>query len=137
MKRQRNFYLLCIVAVVLAGVASRVLRSGAPLLDKYLGDGLYAALIYLLLSLAWPSADPARKGLLAYALVAAIEVFQLTQIPADMARSGNLLLRLGAVVLGTRFSWLDLLAYAVGIACIFLADRIVIKKPRSDRQEHE
>lgn len=125
--KQRMVYLLCLIVVVLAGVMSRVLRSGSPLIDKYLGDALYAMLLYLLLSLVWPGAAPWRRGLAAYALVAAIEVFQLTRIPERMAGSGNALLRLGAVVLGTRFSWLDLLAYAVGIVAIVLADRIFTK----------
>jgi hypothetical protein len=32
------------------------------------------------------------------------------------------MVRIGACLMGTEFSFLDLLTYAVGIACIYLAD---------------
>ncbi|MEO7909459.1 MAG: DUF2809 domain-containing protein, partial [Roseiflexaceae bacterium] len=51
-----------------------------------------------------------------------IEVFQLTSVPARLAASGDIVLKLIAVVLGTTWSWRDLLGYAVGIAGIALLD---------------
>jgi hypothetical protein len=87
-----------------------------------LGEALYAALAYVLLSIVWPQLMPARKALVTIAAMIAIEAFQLTGVPAHFAASGNSVLRLLAIVLGTTWSWRDLLGYAVGIAAIALLD---------------
>ena len=126
MTQPRIFYLISGIVVVLIGVASRVLHSGLTVVDKYLGDALYAVLVYILLGVARPGMAPARKALVACALMAAIEAFQLTQVPAWMAKSGALALKLGAIILGTSFSWYDLLAYAFGILLIFVIDRTLL-----------
>lgn len=128
--RHRTIYLLCVVLVLAAGVASRRAHAGTPLIDKYLGDALYAILIYLLLSLAWIRGAIWQKAAAAGAIVLAIEVFQLTLIPERLARSSSAALRLAAVALGTKFSWRDIAAYAVGIAAFALLDRYVIGSRR-------
>jgi len=87
--------------------------------DKYLGDASYAAMVYAILRLAWRGA---KLALPAMAVMTAIELFQLTLIPARMLASEHLIVRICARLLGTEFSFLDLLAYAVGIGCIYLAD---------------
>jgi Protein of unknown function (DUF2809) len=129
MNQHRAFYLISAIVVVLIGVASRLFHSGLPPIDKYLGDALYAILVYILLSIAWLGVAPARKALAAGVLMAAIEIFQLSYIPARMAKSGNLALKLGAIILGTSFSWYDLLAYAVGILLVFMLDRMLRQTP--------
>lgn len=128
MRRLRAAYLAAALAVVLAGVLSRVLHSGQPLVDKYLGDALYAALVYLLLR-AWRPGDAlAGHALASLVLLIVIETFQRTGIPARMARSGNLAARLLAIALGTGFSWYDLLAYAIGILALLLADCALVRR---------
>jgi hypothetical protein len=64
-----------------------------------------------------------RVATLAMSIMTGIELFQLTMIPAHLLHSGYLLVRLSARLIGTEFSFWDLLAYAVGIACIYLVDR--------------
>ena len=61
----------------------------------------------------------------------AIELFQLTMIPARMLASKHLMTRICARLIGVEFSSLDLLAYAVGIGCIYLVD----SSQRKDQQE--
>jgi len=39
-----------------------------------------------------------------------------------MLASGHLIVRMCARLMGTEFSFLDLIAYGVGIGCIYLAD---------------
>ena len=129
MIQPRIFYLISGIVAVLLGVASRVLHTGFTAIDKYLGDALYAVLVYILLGVAWPGMALARKALVACALMVGIEAFQLTQIPARMAKSGSLALKLGAIILGTSFSWYDLLAYAGGIVLAFLIDRTLRQTP--------
>jgi hypothetical protein len=56
------------------------------------------------------------------AVMTMIELFQLTMIPAHLFASEHLTARICGRLLGTEFSFLDLLAYGVGIACIYLID---------------
>jgi hypothetical protein len=58
----------------------------------------------------------------ALALMTALELFQLTMIPARMLASGHLIVRMCARLMGTEFSFQDLIAYGVGIGGIYLAD---------------
>jgi hypothetical protein len=96
-----------------------VAYTGFRLFDKYLGDALYAAMVYVLFRL---TGRIARVTVWAAVAMTAIEFFQLTRIPAAMLRSRFLVLRACARLLGTEFSVLDLLAYAVGIGCIAVID---------------
>ncbi len=100
--------------VVAVGLASRRFPLGVALWDKSLGDALYAVMIYLLVAAARPRSTPARLGVAALALSVAIELFQLTGIPAGLPRG----LRF---VLGTTFAWHDMACYAVGVAAITAA----------------
>jgi hypothetical protein len=116
----RTSWLLAFAGIIAAGLLSRTVHTGSILFDKYLGDALYAAMVYVILRLLRPG-----KPILVPAIVImlAIELFQLTMIPARLYASGHLALRIAAHVLGTTFSMLDLLAYAVGIAALYLCDR--------------
>ena len=92
-----------------------MVQSGWILLDKYLGDALYACMIYVLVSLFW-KAGRGKRAAAAMAIVTAIELFQLTGIPADMYAHGNSAVRLAARLIGTEFSIRDIAAYAAGVA---------------------
>lgn len=122
-------YLALALLTIVGGVLSRVLHSGVPLLDKYLGDALYAVLVYLLLRALQPGRRLPITALVALALMAAIESFQLTDIPDIMAHSGNVILKLVAIALGTGFHWHDMLAYAIGIMSAMLADIFLLQRP--------
>ena len=130
----RRPYILAALLVIAAGVLSRLRRTGIALLDKYAGDALYAVLLYLLLRAAWPRWRAQHTALISLILMAGIETFQLTGIPAAMARSGKLLLKIAAIVLGTGFSWRDMLAYAVGIGAVWLLE-VTLARRRAGRKE--
>ena len=120
--RVRLLLTTCLVAAI--GITSRVVWVGSLIWDKYVGDGVYAAVFYLGLSLIWVEGTITAKMVLTAAYVAAIEVFQLTQIPVRLNQSGSFVIRAFAyVVLGSTFSWWDLLAYSIGIAGILVLDR--------------
>jgi hypothetical protein len=65
----------------------------------------------------------AAAGAWAVVAMIGIECFQLTGIAAGMLGSEWWVVRIGARLLGTHFGWLDLVAYGVGIGCIWMADR--------------
>ena len=118
--RGRRFWWWLLVAIIVLGVLSRVVRTGSTMFDKYLGDALYAAMVYVILRL---TGRINHVWLWAGMAMIAIEFFQLTGIPAAMFRSEYAAVRVCGRLLGTEFSVLDLLAYAVGIACIAILDR--------------
>jgi hypothetical protein len=118
-RRSSKFWIGALAGIVAVGIFSRLIHTGWIIFDKYLGDSLYAAMVYAILRLFSPSRAVALWAMLA---MTAIELFQLTMIPAHMLSSENLMVRTAARLMGTEFSFRDLLAYAVGIACIWLVD---------------
>jgi len=127
--RRRNL-LLALGVVILAGLGSRMVHTGLLLLDKYLGDVLYAVMVYLLLDLCRPGAAPLSRGVLAMTVMTLLELFQLTGVPLAMVTSGNPGLKLAGRLLGTTFGWLDLLAYGAGIAAVVCAERLRARRGR-------
>ena len=117
--RERVPWMICLALIISTGILSRVVRTGSVLFDKYLGDALYAAMIYVLLRLWWTSRAAA---VLAVAIMTSIELFQLTLIPAHMLNCEHVIVRIIARLMGTHFSYLDLLAYGVAIGCAYVAD---------------
>ncbi len=117
--RSRLFWVFCIVGIIAMGILSRVVHTGVAVFDKYLGDALYAAMVYAILRLL---SRAAASAVCAMVVMTAIELFQLTMIPAHMLASEHLMTRICAQLLGVEFGFLDLLAYGVGIGCIYLAD---------------
>ena len=118
----RIFKVLVLAAIILLGILSRLLHSGSVLIDKYLGDALYAAMVYMMMRLFSGALVSART---AAALMLGIELFQLTTVPARMWASELWIVRICGRLLGTSFSVFDLLAYAVGIGCIYFLDSAV------------
>ena len=115
----RAFWLVCLAGIIAAGILSRVIHTGLPIFDKYLGDALYAAMVYTILRLF---AHGAIVAAWAMVIMTAIELFQLTLIPAHLLASPHLAVQLTARLMGTEFSFLDLLTYGVGIGCIYWVD---------------
>ena len=72
-------------------------------------------MLYLGLGFLWPNQAIAYRAAMALLAVAAIETFQLTGIPANLAQRPDPFSRTLARALGTHFSWLDMLAYPFGV----------------------
>ncbi len=117
--RSRLSWVFCLVGIIAMGILSRVVHTGLAVFDKYLGDALYAMMVYGILRLWSGSAGSAVGAMVA---TTAIELFQLTMIPAHMLASEHLMVRVCARLIGVEFSFLDLLAYGAGIGCIYLVD---------------
>ena len=117
--RSRASWVYCIVGIIAMGLLSRAVHTGLAVFDKYLGDALYAMMVYAILRLL---SRAAASAVCAMVVMTAIELFQLTMIPAHMLASEHLMTRICARLMGVEFSFLDLLAYGVGIGCIYLVD---------------
>lgn len=57
------------------------------------------------------------------AAVILIEVFQLTGIPSKLRQSGNTIAYYSSVALGTKFGFLDLLSYTIGIILVAIFEK--------------
>jgi hypothetical protein len=96
------------VVTVAAGLSVRSALGGD--LAKYAGDALYALLIFWLVLVVAPHARTWLAAVVAFGVSTAVELFQLTGVPAELgARSA-----LARLVLGTTFKAPDLPFYAVG-----------------------
>lgn len=113
-----------LVGIIALGLGSRVFPVGQVWWDKYLGDALYAAMVYAGLRPVWPRARADRVAGAAGGIMIAIELLQTTGLPAAWLGSDWMAVRLGARLLGTTFGWGDLLAYAVGIGAMLGMDRL-------------
>lgn len=125
-------YFLALVIVIASGIASRLFEAEQIVFDKYLGDALYAAMVYLMLRIGFAFSKDKRDRIesclwFSVAIVFAIEVFQLTGIPLSMRNSENALAKLVSTALGTKFGLFDLIAYGVGLIGIFAGDAWMTK----------
>lgn len=93
-----------------AGLAARRFLDGAP--AKILGVALWATLVYWLVAFCAPSWRPTRVALLALAISWAVELAQLTPVPAALS-ARHVVLRM---IFGTTFSVWDLPMYVGGVA---------------------
>lgn len=120
---RRLWLTAAIVATIAAGLASRHFPWLLPSwLGKFPGDALWALMVYL--GLAWlaPRARPLRLAAVALATCWLVEASQLYRAPwLDALRATTL----GHLALGSTFVWLDLIAYAVGVAIGAWLDRRV------------
>ena len=101
-----------------AGLGARAFLDGAP--AKILGVALWATLVYWLVACGAPSGRPVRVALLTLAISWAVELAQLTSVPAALS-ARHVLLRM---IFGTTFSAWDLPMYAGGVALGAVAHRL-------------
>jgi hypothetical protein len=117
MVRTRLVVLGCVAVILAVGLGVRALGNGA--FAQNAGTALYASMIYAGLFVLWPVMSPVRAGLVAVGFCWAVEVFQLSGIPAELA-ARSVLARL---VLGSHFDWMDLVWYPVGVVPLVLIQR--------------
>jgi glycopeptide antibiotics resistance protein len=82
------------------------------IIDLYLGDSLWALMIYLIISMFFRSRSIKKVALISILFCFSIEFSQLYHSNwIDMIRSTTL----GGLILGYGFLWSDLAAYLLGI----------------------
>lgn len=111
--RKRGRYSFLILTVMVLGLASRKYASYLPSwINSYLGDTLWALLVFLLCGFLWREQSTKRVAIYAIIFAYGIELSQLYHAPwIDEIRRT----RLGGLVLGYGFLWRDILSYSVGI----------------------
>jgi hypothetical protein len=106
--------------VIALGLASRKFAWLLPdCFDKYPGDALWTAAVYLGGALIWPGASAIRLFIFSLATSFTVEVLQLYHAPwIDAIRSNPL----GHLFLGTTFNPPDFVAYTAGALLCLAAD---------------
>jgi hypothetical protein len=112
--RNRIFLSIALAVTIALGLAPRKWPVLFPaLLGKYPGDALWALMVYWIIAWLTPNAPIKKVAVLALLISYADEFTQLYQAPwINAIRSTTL----GHLILGSTFSWLDMLAYTIGVA---------------------
>lgn len=110
------------MAVIAAGLGVRAAVDGV--VAKAAGDALYAVLIYLLVAFLAPRARWLPVALLSLAVCTAVELFQITGLPAAWAARWPPV----RLVLGTGFGWPDLAWYLLGVMAAAAVDGAVRRR---------
>jgi hypothetical protein len=113
-------YVALALATIVVGLVVHLATRGIGAAERdMLGDALWAAMIAWWLGAFAPDARLMARGVVAYAICAAVEVSQLYHAPAlDALRET----RVGHLVLGSGFDSRDLLSYAFGVAGAMLLE---------------
>ena len=119
-RRNRLLYAGMIVIVIILGLCSRKLVNVMPnILNTYLGDALWALMIYIGFGFVFIYMKPKKVSLIGLLFCYLIELSQLYHASwIDNIRKTTL----GGLILGYAFSWSDLLAYAIGIGVGVIID---------------
>ncbi|TDP01437.1 DUF2809 domain-containing protein [Flavobacterium sp. 245] len=120
MKKSRLHYFIFFLLIVFLGITSRKI-SFIPL---WIGDFLYAVMIYALVRIVFVYKKAIHIVLLSLLICYAIEFLQLYQGEWIIEIRKTLF---GRYVLGQGFLWSDIFAYTAGILCIFFIEKIIFK----------
>jgi hypothetical protein len=124
--RNQIIYFLLFIVIIISGLASRNYSKMLPnWVDLYLGDALWALIVFVLIGMILKHKSSLTIVLLALSFSYIIEISQLYHAPwIDKVRSTWL----GGHILGFGFLWSDLLCYTVGIAAGFLVEKLVLNR---------
>ncbi|WP_416826473.1 DUF2809 domain-containing protein [Ectobacillus polymachus] len=133
-KRNRLWYAVMIIIVIVAGLYSRKMAKVIPdFLNTYLGDALWALMIFIGFGFIFRTMKTKFVALLALSFCYLIEFSQLYHANwIDHIRETTL----GGLVLGYGFLWSDLFSYSIGIGIGVMIELLfaVIRRPKEANQ---
>jgi hypothetical protein len=108
----RLHYFIAVAATMFVGFMSRRLTTGGDFIYDYVGDAIWAGMIYFGFRFLLPSAKITSAVIAALTFCYAIEISQLNQSEGlnELRRT-----TLGGLILGFGFLWSDFLMYTIGI----------------------
>jgi len=108
--RSRRILLAAIAGlIVITGLVVHFSTTG--IVADFVGDALYAVVVYLIVSVIFVRRSNLQIALAAVLICVAVEFLQLTGVPGALAD----VFPPSRYLLGTTFSTLDLVAYIVGV----------------------
>lgn len=118
-----------ILMVVLLGLSTRYF-NGPIFVTMYVGDGLWALMVFLIIGFLFKDKSTLYISLLALIFCYGIELSQLYQ---GVWISNLRATTLGGLVLGYGFLWKDILSYTVGVALGAMMEKFILKIGKSRR----
>lgn len=129
---QRAAAAAAVVTILAVALGIRVLASGGGIFDssgalaQYSGTVLYAAMIYAGIFVLAPGMRPWLAAALALGFCWAVELLQLTGLPAELSARSTLT----RLALGVHFDPADLAWYAAGVLPVAAAHQWLIGRGR-------
>jgi Protein of unknown function (DUF2809) len=121
----RLHYFIAVGVTMLTGFLSRRFTEGGDFIHDYVGDAIWAGMIYLGFRFLQPSKSLKIAIFAALVFCYVIEISQLNQSEwLNQLRSTTL----GGLILGFGFLWSDFVMYTLGIFAAALVDNWCIKK---------
>lgn len=122
----RTKYFFLTILTMILGLSSRKFINYIPsLISPYLGDTLWAAMVYFGFRFLFPKISLKLSFLIAILFSFSIEFSQIYQAPwINNIRNTTL----GALILGHGFLFSDLVCYSIGIIISSLIDIFFIEK---------
>ena len=122
MSKKRGIYLVVITVTIMLGLLVRLKKAWFPdVVNAYLGDVLYAFMMFYIVSFIAPDKKPEYKGGVALLVCYCIELGQLYR--ADWINAVRATLP-GRLILGSGFLWSDLLAYFIGVCAAYAVHKL-------------
>lgn len=129
--KKRIYAAGAVLSTIVVGLASRKYPGIFPaVFGKYPGDVLWAQMVYWILRFVFPSQSIPGLAIWALLISYADELSQLYQ--AAWVRHIRAT-AIGHLVLGSAFSWRDLLAYTVGVALCAGIELLIHRLCRKDK----
>ncbi|MBJ2125693.1 DUF2809 domain-containing protein [Flavobacterium sp. IB48] len=120
MNKTRIYYFAIFLSIIFLGILSRKI----PFIPLWIGDFLYAVMIYFLVRIFFPFKNAFLIFFLSLLICYCIEFLQLYQAEWIIELRKTLF---GRYVLGQGFLWSDILAYTFGIFSAFISEKIILK----------
>ena len=123
--RRRRYLVAAVFSTVAIGLVSRKYLWLFPsVLGKYPGDVLWAQMVYWTTGFVFPTASIAKVASYTLAVSYADELSQLYQSPWI---NQILTTSMGHLVLGSAFSWIDMLSYTVGVGLCIVIEAMLFR----------
>lgn len=116
-------YFLLAIALLLVEIAIALFVNDG-FVRPYVGDYLVVILLYCMLK-SVVIISPIKAAIIVFLFAVAIEFSQYYNLAAKLGFAKS---SAGTVILGSSFEWLDILAYALGLATVLLIEQYRMKR---------
>nr|WP_294781710.1 DUF2809 domain-containing protein [uncultured Flavobacterium sp.] len=120
MNKSRIYYFFIFLSIIALGILSRKITF----IPLWIGDFLYAVMIYFLIRIFLPFQKAFSIFVMSLLICYCIEFLQLYQAQWMIELRKTLF---GRYVLGQGFLWSDILAYTFGSLAAFILEKITLK----------
>ena len=125
--RSRLIYSAVVFFIVLLGLSSRAFGDHVPhFIAEHAGDALWALTAFLVCGMVFNRTDILWIALGTYLFCVCVEVSQLYQAAWIESIRAT---KIGSLLLGHGFLWIDLVRYAIGVAVGAGAEFVLGRKP--------